>query len=73
MTLDVLKLIHQMSRVFPNGLGDWGSIQDQVILKTQEMVLDSALLNIQHFMIRIKWRNPGNGVAPSPTSQSSSY
>ena len=34
-----------MSRVFTNGLGDWGSIPAQVIPKTQKMVLDAALLN----------------------------
>ena len=30
--------------VFANGLGDQGSIPSQVILKTQEMVLDTTLL-----------------------------
>ena len=34
-----------MSRVFTNGLGDWGSIPGRVIPKTQKMVLDAALLN----------------------------
>ena len=34
-----------MVRVFANGLGDWGSIPDWVIPKTQKMVLDSSLLN----------------------------
>ena len=44
-----LKPIGQISRVFANGPGDWGSIQGQVIPKTQKMmVLDSALLNTQH-------------------------
>ena len=34
-----------MSRVFANGMGDWGSIPGQVISKTQKkMVLDAALL-----------------------------
>ena len=38
-------VIGLMSRVFANGPEDWGSIPGQVILKTQEMVLDAALLN----------------------------
>ena len=43
-----------MSRVFANGLGDWGSIPGQVIPKTQKMVLDATLLNTQHYKVRIK-------------------
>ena len=39
--------IGQMSRVFACGPG-------QVILKTQKMVLDAALLNTQHYKVRIK-------------------
>ena len=42
-----------MSRVFANGLGDWGSIPGRVIPKTQKMVLDAALLNTQHYKLRI--------------------
>ena len=29
------------------------------------MVLDAALLNTQHYKVRVKWNNPGNGVALS--------
>ena len=44
-----------ISRVFANGQGDQGSIIPvRVILKTQKMVLDAALLNIQHDKVRIK-------------------
>ena len=43
-----------MSRVFSNGLEDQGSIPDQVIPKTQKMVLDATLLNTQHYKVRIK-------------------
>ena len=43
-----------MNRVFANGLGDWGSIPGQVIPKTLKMVLDTALLNIQYYKVRIK-------------------
>ena len=43
-----------MSRVFANGPGDQGSIPGQVIPETQKMVLDAALLNTQHYKVRIK-------------------
>ena len=43
-----------MSRVFTNGPGDRGSLQGQVIPKTQKMVLDAALINTQHYKVRIK-------------------
>ena len=43
-----------MSREFANGLGDLVSIPGQVMPKTQKMVLDAALHNTQHNMIRIK-------------------
>ena len=41
-------------RVFANGPGDLGSIPGRVIPKTQKMVLDASLLNIQHYKVRIK-------------------
>ena len=43
-----------MSRVFTNGLGDWGSFPGQVIPKTQKMVLDAGLLNTHYYKVRIK-------------------
>ena len=43
-----------MSRLFANGLGDWGSISGRVIPKTQKMVLDAALPNPQHYKVGIK-------------------
>ena len=43
-----------MSGVFANGPGDRGSIPGHVIPKTQKVVLDSALLNTQHYKVRIK-------------------
>ena len=43
-----------MSRMFANGLGDWGSIQGWVIPKTIKMVLNAALLNTQYYKVRIK-------------------
>ena len=64
-----------MSRVFANSPGDQGSIPGRVIPKTEKMVLDAALLNTQHYKVKIKVKvsNPGNGVAPSPTPWCSSY
>ena len=43
-----------MSWVFANSLGDRGSIPGRVIPKTQKMVLDATLLNIQYYKVRIK-------------------
>ena len=40
--------------MFTNGPGDRGSIPGGVIPKTQKMVLDAALLNTQHYKVRIK-------------------
>ena len=48
------RLIGLVGRVFANGQGDQGSIPDHVIPKTQKMVLDISLLNIQHYKVRIK-------------------
>ena len=47
-------LISLMSRVFANGPGDLGSIPCRVIPKTFKMVLDTSLLNTQHYKVRIK-------------------
>ena len=43
------RAIGLMSRVFANGLEDWGSIPGLVIPKTQKMVFDAAWLNTQHY------------------------
>ena len=61
--------------MFANSPGDLGSIPGRVIPKTFKMVLDSSLLNTQHYKVRIKvkWRNPGKEVSPSPTPSCSSY
>ena len=40
-----------MVRVFAGRPWDWGSITDQVIRKTQKMVLDASLLNTQHYKV----------------------
>ena len=63
-----------MSRVFANGPGDQGSIPGQVIPKTQKMRFDTCLtLSIIRLGSRVKWRNPGKEVAPSPTPWCRSY
>ena len=43
-----------MNRVFANGPEDRGSIPGRVIPEIQKMVLDAALLNTQHYKVRIK-------------------
>ena len=43
-----------MSKVFANGLEDWGSILGRVIPKTQKMILDAALLSTQYYKVKIK-------------------
>ena len=43
-----------LGRVFANGPGDLGSIQSRVIPKTLKMLLDTSLLNIQQYKVRIK-------------------
>ena len=49
-----------------------GSIPGRVIPKTQKMVFDAALLNTELYKVSsVKWKNPGKGVAPSPSPQRS--
>ena len=43
-----------MSRVFDTGARDRGLIPGRVIPKTIKIVLDAALLNTQHYKVRIK-------------------
>ena len=43
-----------VGKTFTNGPGDLGSIQGNVIPKTLKMVLDTVLLNTQHYKVRIK-------------------
>ena len=58
-----------MISVFTNGPGDLRSIPGCVIPKTQKMVLDASLLNIQHYKVQIKGKveQSWKGVTPSPT------
>ena len=46
---------------FANGLREWSSIPGQVIPKSQKMVLDAALLNTQHYKVRIKGKVENSG------------
>ena len=64
-----------MSIVFTNGPGDLGSIPGRVLPKTQQMVLDAALLSTQHYKVSIKGKvkQSREGVAPSLTPRCSSY
>ena len=43
-----------MNRVFANGPGDRALIPGRVIPKTQKMIRYAALLNTQHYKVRIK-------------------
>ena len=43
-----------MVRVFANDPGDLGSIPGRVILKTQKVVHDATVFNIQHYKVKIK-------------------
>ena len=48
------RLFGLVGRVFARSPGDRGSIPGRVIPKTFKMVLDTSLLNTQHYMVRIK-------------------
>ena len=69
------RFIGLVGRVFANGPGDPGSVPGRVITKTLKMVLDTALLTLSiiRYVSRVKWSNPGKGVAPFPTPRCSSY
>ena len=43
-----------VGRVFANDPGDLSSIPGRVIPKTLKIVLDTSLLNTQHYKVRIK-------------------
>ena len=60
------RAIDLIRRVFANGPGHRSSILGRVIPKTLKMVLDTALLNTQHYKvwIKVKWSDSGKGVAP---------
>ena len=65
-----------MVRVFANGPGDLGSISRSSHTKDSKkwyLMPPCLTLSIIRYGLRVKWRNPGKGVAPSPTLWCSSY
>ena len=54
LSISINRLIGQVGTVFANGPGNRGSIPGRVISKTLKMVLDTSLLNTQHYKVRIK-------------------
>ena len=44
----------QVGKVFANGRGNLGSVPGRVIPKTEKMILNTSLLNTQHYKVRIK-------------------
>ena len=61
--------------MFANSPRGRGSIPDRVIPKTQKLVFDAALLNTQHYKVRIKGKveQSREWVVPSLTPRCSSY
>ena len=49
-----LKIIICIGLMFASGPGDMGSIPGRVIPKIFKMVIDTSLLDIQHYKVRIK-------------------
>ena len=60
-----------MVRVFANGPDDLGSIPGR--LKKWYLMPPCLTLTIIRYVSRVKWSNPGKGLAPSPTPWCSSY
>ena len=53
-TIYIYRDIGPAVRVFANGPGDLGSIPGRVIPKTLKMLLDTTLLNTQHYKVGFK-------------------
>ena len=53
----------------------WVQSQVESYQRLKKMVLDTSLLNTQHYKVSIKGKveQSGEGVAPSPSPQCSSY
>ena len=64
-----------VGRLFTNCLGNLGSTPDRVIPKTLKwyLILPCLTLSNIRYISRVKRSNTGNGVAPSPLPQCSSY
>ena len=70
------RLIGLVGREFANGPEDRGSIPGRVIPKTFKkwyLIPLCLTLSIIRYVSRVKWSNPGKGVAPSPTPRCSIY
>ena len=68
--------VHKVDKVFTYGPGDWDSSLGRVISKTQKkwyLMRLCLTLSIIRYVSEIKWSNPENGVAPSPSSRCSRY
>ena len=63
----VNQLIGSVGRLFANDPGYLGSIPGRVIPKTFKMIPPYLTLSSIRYVSRVKWNNPGKGVAPSPT------
>ena len=64
--------------MFLNDLEDWRTIPGQVISKTKKkkkyLIPPPCLtFSVIRYVSRVKWSNPGKGVAPFPTPWCSSY
>ena len=65
-----------MGRLFANGSGVRGSIPGRVVPKTQKkwyLMPPCLTLNLIRQGSRVKWSNPGIGVAPSPILRCGGY
>ena len=69
------RLIGLVDRVLANGPGDLGSIPGCIIPKTLKWYLIPPWLTLSNirYISRVKWSNPGKGVASSPTPWCNSY
>ena len=63
----IYRPIDETNTKFASGPGDWRLIPGQVIPKTQKWYLMPPCLtrSIIRYESRVKWSNPGKGVAPS--------
>ena len=73
--LPLSRLIVLVYTVFANGPGNQGSILGHIIRMTLKWYLipPCLILNNIRYVSRVKWSNPGKGVAPFSTPQCSSY
>ena len=69
------RLIGQADSVFANGPGDLFQFQVTSYQRLKKWYLKPPylILSIIRYVSRVKWSNPGKGVAPFPTSRCSSY